>query len=64
MLQDANRSHMYQEGISSLFLENIKLKPRRVDDFSFFDGLSPFCFLLNEFHYTFPISCKIIYYVY
>ena len=28
----------------------------RVDDFSFFDCSSPFCFLLIEFHYTFSIS--------
>ena len=32
----------------------------RVDDLSFFDYLSPFCFLLIEFHYIFSISCKII----
>ena len=28
-----------------------------VDDLSFFDYSSPFCLLLIEFHYTFPISC-------
>ena len=28
----------------------------RVDDLSFFNYLSPFCFLLTEFHYTFFIS--------
>ena len=30
-----------------------------VDDFSFFDGSSLFCFLLIEFHFTFSISYKI-----
>ena len=32
----------------------------RVDDLSFFDYLSPFCFLLIEFHGTFSISYKIL----
>ena len=37
----------------------------RVDDLSFFDYLSPICFLLIEFHGTFSISSKILkYYVY
>ena len=37
----------------------------RVDDLLFYDYLSPFCFLLIEFHCTFSISFKIIpYYVY
>ena len=36
----------------------------RVDDFSFFDCSSPFCFLLIEFHCTFSISYKISYFVY
>ena len=31
-----------------------------VDDFSFFHCLSPFCFLIIEFHYTFFISYKIL----
>ena len=32
---------------------------------SFFNYLSPFCYLLIEFHYTFSISYKILpYYVY
>ena len=31
---------------------------RRVDDFSFFDCLSPFSFLLIEFHFTFSIFSK------
>ena len=29
---------------------------RRVDDFSFFDCSSPFCFLLIVFHHDFSIS--------
>ena len=32
----------------------------RLDDFSFFDSLGPFCFLLIEFNYTFSISYKIL----
>ena len=37
----------------------------RVDDLSFFGYLSPFCFLLIEFHCTFSISYKIQkYYIY
>ena len=37
----------------------------RVDDLSFIDYSSPFCFLLNEFHCIFSISFKIIpFYVY
>ena len=32
----------------------------RVDDLSFFDYLSPFCFLLIEFHCSFSISYKIL----
>ena len=37
----------------------------RVDDSSFFYCLSPFCFLLIEYNFTFSISFKIIpYYVY
>ena len=40
----------------------------RVDDFSFFDCLSTFCFLLTEFHCTFSFSYKIqtnyVYYYY
>ena len=32
----------------------------RVDDFSFFDYLSPFCVLLIEFHCSFSISIKIL----
>ena len=32
----------------------------RVDDLSFFDYLSPFCFLLIEFHCYFYISYKIL----
>ena len=32
----------------------------RVDDSSFFDYLSPFCFLLIEFHCSFSISYKIL----
>ena len=36
-----------------------------VDDLSFFEYLSPFCFLLIEFHCTFSISYKILpYFVY
>ena len=33
---------------------------RRVDDLSFFDYLSSFCFLSIEFHCTFSISFKIL----
>ena len=37
----------------------------RVDDLSFFEYLSPFCFLSIEFHCTFSISYKILpYFVY
>ena len=37
----------------------------RVDDLSFFDYLSPLCFLLIEFHCTFSMSYKILqYFVY
>ena len=37
----------------------------RVDDLSFFEYLSPFCFLSIEFHYTFSILYKILpYFVY
>ena len=36
----------------------------RVDDFSFFDYLSPFCFLSIEFHCTFFISYKIYHILY
>ena len=32
----------------------------RVDDLSFLDGLSPFCFLLIESYCTFYISYKIL----
>ena len=32
----------------------------RVDDLSFFEYLSPFCFLSTEFHCTFSISYKIL----
>ena len=32
----------------------------RVDDLSFFEYLSPFCFLSIEFHCTFSISYKIL----
>ena len=32
------------------------LERGRVDDLSFFDYLSPFCFLLIEFHSSFSIS--------
>ena len=32
----------------------------RVDDLSFFEYLSPFCFLLIEFYCTFSISYKIL----
>ena len=41
-------------------------KPRgRVNDLSFFDYSSPFCFLLIEFHCIFSLSCKVIpFYVY
>ena len=36
-----------------------------MDDSSFLEYLSPFCFLLFEFHYTFSIYDKILpYYVY
>ena len=39
--------------------------PGRVDNLSFFEYLSPFCFMLIEFHCTFSISYKILpYYVY
>ena len=42
-----------------------KLDRGRVDDLSFFEYLSPFCFLSIEFHCTFSISYKILpYYVY
>ena len=34
--------------------------PGRVDDFYFFDCLSPFCFLLIEFNCTFSIYHKIV----
>ena len=34
----------------------------RVDDLSFLEYLSPFCFLLIEFHCTFSISYKILLY--
>ena len=38
-----------------------KRSPRgRVDDLSFFDYLSPFCFLLIEFQCSFSISYKIL----
>ena len=37
----------------------------RVDDLSFFEYLSPFCFLSIEFHSAFSISYKILpYFVY
>ena len=37
----------------------------RVDDLSFFEYLSPFCFFSIEFHCTFSISYKILqYFVY
>ena len=32
----------------------------KVDDLSFFEYLSPFCFLSIEFHCTFSISYKIL----
>ena len=36
-----------------------------VDDLSFFDYLSPYCYLLIEFHCNFSLSYKILqYYVY
>ena len=41
---------------------------RRVDDLSFFENLSPFCFLSIEFHCTFPfllnitIFCLLLFY--
>ena len=36
----------------------------RVDDLSFFEYLRPFCFLVIEFHSTFSIFYKILYFVY
>ena len=36
----------------------------RVDDLSFFDSLSPFCFLSIEFHFTFSISYKLLPYLF
>ena len=43
----------------------IKLNRGRMDDLSFLDYLSPFCFLLIEFHCTFSISYKRLqYFVY
>ena len=43
----------------------IKKIPGSVDDWSFFDYLSQFCFLSIEFHSTFSISYKILpYFVY
>ena len=42
-----------------------RLELGRVDDFSFFEYLSPFCFLSIEFHSDFSISYKILqYFVY
>ena len=38
------------------------LNRERVDDFSFFDCSSPFCFSLIEFHCAFSISYKILLY--
>ena len=54
------------QGRSSKYITSMLLKIRgRVDDLSFFDYLSPFYFLLIEFHCTFFISCKMVpYYVY
>ena len=43
--------------ISPWFMNNIGERGR-VDDLSFFEYLSPFCFLLIEFHCTFSISYK------
>ena len=34
-----------------------------VDDLSFFDYFSPFCFLSIEFHFTFSISYKLLLYL-
>ena len=36
------------------------LQRGRVDNLSFFDYLSPFCFLLIEFHCSFSIYYKIL----
>ena len=38
----------------------IPMRPGRVDDFSFFYCLSPFCFLLIEYHCIFSSSYKIL----
>ena len=47
-------------------VENITEEVRgRVDDLSFFEHLSPFCFLSIEFHCAFSISYKILpYFIY
>ena len=44
------------------FIPTVLLSRGRVDDLSFFEYLSPFCFLLIEFHCTFFISYKILSY--
>ena len=47
------------------YLSFCSVSPGRVDDYIFFECLSPLCFLLIEFHCTFSISYKILpYYVY
>ena len=48
-----------QTAISPLTRNSTKRRGR-VDDLSFFDYLSSFCFLLIEFHCTFTISYKIL----
>ena len=63
ILQPMLNVQLLQHGCRSwqLFLR----EQRRVNDLSFNDYLSPFYFLLIEFHYTFFISYKIIpYYAY
>ena len=49
--------------INDLNFEHLIFVQWRVDDLSFFDYLSPFCFLLIEFHCIFSISFKIIHFM-
>ena len=52
-----DRMHVILNGEPSEEVDCFKYLGRgRVDDLSFFEYLSPFCFLLIEFHCTFSIS--------
>ena len=55
---NAHLSHTWQHGFA--VYEFGQCYSGRVDDLSFLEYLSPFCFLLIKFHCTFSISYEIL----